>query len=237
MQLDRRAQALSIGDNENERRLLNLRRSVIVLANLLVCVACSDNRPGNGVVATARSDGAPGTAASSTHGVVAGKAQTQVGSRSIVLLTPTGTKEFEPPVDKPVMDQVQLSFLPPILIARAGYPVAFHSSDEELHNVNVKDSQTKEQEFNVAIPPDGTFEHTFRNPGFYNVACDIHPAMSAQIIVAATPYVAIAEQDGSFVFADVVPGPYTVIVYAGTKRVERTIDVVSGDNDVQFNNQ
>jgi len=77
------------------------------------------------------------------------------------------------------MDQVQLTFIPTMLIVRAGYPVQFHSSDEELHNLNVKNAETREQEFNVAIPPDQTFEHTFKNPGFYDVNCNIHPAMSA----------------------------------------------------------
>ena len=135
------------------------------------------------------------------------------------------------------MDQVQLTFIPSTLIARAGYPVQFHSSDEELHNINVKNADTREQEFNVAIPPGQTFEHIFKNPGFYDVNCDIHPAMSAQIFVATSPYVVTAERDGSFTFQDVVPGGYTLSVYAGTRRFDQPIQVTTGRNAVQIGNE
>ena len=47
---------------------------------------------------------------------------------------------------------------------------------------------------------------TFKSPGFYDVNCDIHPAMSAHILVAATPHVVMAGPDGSFAFPDVAPG-------------------------------
>jgi len=135
------------------------------------------------------------------------------------------------------MDQVQLTFIPSTLIARAGYPVQFHSSDEELHNINVKNADTREPEFNVAIPPGQTFEHIFKNPGFYDVNCDIHPAMSAQIFVATSPYVVTAERDGSFTFQDVVPGGYTLSVYAGTRRFDQPIQVTTGRNAVQIGNE
>jgi hypothetical protein len=131
------------------------------------------------------------------------------------------------------MDQIQMTFVPNMLFVRAEHPVEFRSSDEELHNINVKRSRTSEPEFNVAIPPDATFEHTFKNPGFYDVNCDIHPTMSAQILVAATPHVAMAEADGSFTFYDVEPGVYVLTVYSGTQRADRPVNVVPGQNTVQ----
>ena len=166
--------------------------------------------------------------------VVAGAVPVSGSTRAYVVLTPERTDEVAPPTTKPVMDQVQMTFVPNMLFARAGYPVEFRSSDEELHNVNVKRSRTYDPEFNVAIPPDGTFEHTFKSPGFYDVNCDIHPAMSAQILVAATPYVAMAEADGTFAFYDVEPGAYTLTVYSGAQRSEERIKIVSGRNDVKI---
>jgi hypothetical protein len=132
------------------------------------------------------------------------------------------------------MDQIQMSFVPALLIVRSGYPVVFRSSDEELHNININHARTRHQEFNVAIPPDGTYEHTFRNPGFYDVHCDIHPAMSAQIFVADTPYVLVADADGSFAFEGVEPGAYTLSVYSGGSRRDQPIQVAIGRNDVQL---
>jgi len=86
----------------------------------------------------------------------------------------------------------------------------------------------------VAIPPDGTFEHTFKNAGFYDVNCDIHPSMSAQIVVASTLHVVVPESDGRFTFENVTPGAYTLTVYAGTQQVDRQIQVTSGRNDVHI---
>jgi plastocyanin len=195
---------------------------------------CSDNR------SAARPDKPTATAvsadaaSSSAQGTVVGRAPTAPNSKSFVTLTPVSTKELPPPEVKPVMDQIQMSFVPALLIVRAGYPVIFRSSDEELHNININHSRTRQQEFNVAIPPDGTYEHTFRNTGFYDVHCDIHPVMSAQIFVADTPYVVIADGDGSFAFERVEPGAYTLTVYAGGRRHEQPIQIASGRNEVQM---
>jgi len=150
------------------------------------------------------------------------------------MLTLRDAQDIPAPDVTPVMDQVQLSFIPHVLIVRSGYPVLFRSSDEELHNLNVKNAGTREQEFNVAIPPDGTFEHTFKNAGFYDVNCDIHPSMSAQIVVASTPHVVVPGPDGRFTFENVAPGTYTLTVYAGAERFDRQIEVTSGRNDVHI---
>ncbi len=169
--------------------------------------------------------------------MVAGKARVPGTTSAFVVLTPDGGQEVPPPDAEPVMDQVQLTFIPAMLIVRAGYPVQFHSSDEELHNLNVKNADTREQEFNVAIPPGQIFEHTFKNPGFYDVNCDIHPAMSAQIFVATSPYVVAADRDGIFALQDVVPGAYTLSVYAGTQRFDQRLRVAPGRNDVQIGSE
>jgi plastocyanin len=191
--------------------------------------ACSENESADTPAGSAaNADPAP----ISEDGVVAGRAPTAANSKSFVVLTPADTKDLAPPDGKPVMDQVQLSFVPALLIVRSGYPVEFRSSDDELHNINIKHSRTQEQEFNVAIPPDRTYEHTFRKTGFYDVHCDIHPAMNAQIFVAETPHVLVAEPDGSFAFEGVPPGAYTLSVHVGGRRQDRAIHVASGRNDV-----
>jgi plastocyanin len=78
-----------------------------------------------------------------------------------------------------------LTFIPSTLIVRAGYPVQFHSSVEELHSINVKNAETRET--SVQCGDLTRADHTFKNPGFYDVNCDIHLAMSAQIFVATSP--------------------------------------------------
>ena len=206
----------------------------MVAVSIALLAACTDNRSAElsdkPAAAAVGADAPP----SSTQGVVVGKAPTAANSKSFVTLTPASTKELTPPDTKPVMDQIQMTFVPALLIVRSGYPVVFRSSDEELHNININHAGTRQQEFNIAIPPDGTYEHTFRTAGFYDVRCDIHPAMSAQIFVADTPYVVVADGGGSFAFEGVEPGAYTLSVYTGGTRRNQPIQVASGRNDVQI---
>jgi plastocyanin len=206
----------------------------MVSVSIVLLAACSDNRSAAVSEKPAATAVASDAAPSSTQGVVVGKAPIAANSQAFVTLTPASTKELPPPETKPVMDQIQMSFVPALLIVRSGYPVVFRSSDEELHNININHARTRQQEFNVAIPPDGTYEHTFRNLGFYDVRCDIHPAMSAQIFVAETPHVVIADANGSFAFEGVQPGAYTLSVYSGGSRRDQPIQVANGRNDVQI---
>ena len=118
------------------------------------------------------------------------------------------------------MDQVGQMFGPELLLVRTGQPVEFRNSDDTLHNVHVSHEETREPAFNVAIPTGSSYTYTFSRDGFYRVGCDIHPAMAASIFAAATPFTALAESDGSFVFDDVPPGPWTVLVYAAGRRLQ-----------------
>jgi plastocyanin len=152
----------------------------------------------------------------------------QASGAAVVVLEPKGARTFAAQSEKPVMDQVSLSFGPELLFVRTGQPAEFRNSDDTLHNVNVKHEETREQAFNVAIPTGSNFEYTFRRDGFYRVGCDIHPAMTASIFAATTPFTTLAATDGSFAFDDVPPGPWTVTVYTGGKRLHKDVEI-NGD--------
>ena len=135
------------------------------------------------------------------------------------------------------MDQISQTFTPPVLFVRTGQPVEFRNSDDTLHNINVKDDTTREQAFNVAIPTGETYGYTFKHDGFYHVGCDIHPAMSAEIVSTSTPYATTTEADGSFVLEDVDPGAYRLTIYAAGKKIERDVEIRAGqstDVNAQF---
>ncbi len=147
---------------------------------------------------------------------------------SIVILEPIGGGTSAPQTTAPVMDQAQQTFIPSILFVRTGQPVDFLNHDDVLHNVRVKDDETKESAFNVAIPTGEKFTHTFARDGFYDVGCDIHPGMSAQILSTTSPWTAVADPSGAFSIANVPNGPYTAIVYAGAQKVEREVNIGAG---------
>lgn len=130
------------------------------------------------------------------------------------------------------MDQVSLTFIPDLLFVRTGQPVEFRNSDDTLHNVHVGNVDTREPSFNVAIPTDEKFAYTFTKDGFYHVGCDIHPAMTAEILSVSTPFVMMAAGDGSFSFADVPPGAYRVRVHAAGVRTERDVEINAGANAI-----
>ena len=159
------------------------------------------------------------------------------GTRTIVILKPMATDQLSPPSGDIVMDQVQLTFVPDTVFARTNYPLVFRNSDDEMHNMNVKDSSTREQAFNVGIPPGATYSYTFKEDGLYQVTCDVHPAMSATIVVSSTPYATQTNSDGTFQFTDVAPGTYEVTAYAGKQRASKTVEVGAGPIDVQIDAQ
>lgn len=130
------------------------------------------------------------------------------------------------------MDQVSLTFTPPMLFVRTGEPVEFRNSDDTLHNVHVGNSDTREPSFNVAIPTGETYQYTFAKDGFYHVACDIHPAMSAEIFSASTPFTTMSDAEGAFNFIDVPPGEYVLRIYAGLARSAHDVAVKAGANTV-----
>jgi heme/copper-type cytochrome/quinol oxidase subunit 2 len=125
------------------------------------------------------------------------------------------------------MDQFGQQFLPSLLVAQVGQRVEFRSSEDVLHNVRVDQAGTQAPVFNVATPPFEAYSHTFDKTGYYNVSCDVHPAMRANIFVAQTPYTAVADASGKFSIGDVEPGRYTARSFSGAAPAERVIDVAA----------
>jgi plastocyanin len=207
------------------------RRLGAVIGCCLVTAGCSRQETPS---ADTPAKASPAAASISTNRVTGNVTSPGGGVPVIVVLDPKPAREFPAQTDMPVMDQVSLTFGPPLLFVRTNQPAEFWNSDDTLHNVHVTHEETREPQFNVAIPTGERYTYTFRREGFYHVGCDIHPAMSAAIFASATPYVTVAADDGSFALEDVPPGTYALTVYAGGRRTERDITVTSGDNRVSW---
>ena len=200
---------------------------VVLVAAVGACSKVPDPPPS----AAAPASAPPTTAiASASQGRVAGKVH--ASGTAVVVLEPKTARTFAPQTDKPIMDQVGLTFGPELLLVRTGQPVEFRNSDDTLHNVHVTHEETHTPAFNVAIPTGSSYNYTFDLDGFYRVGCDIHPAMAASVFAATTPYTALAESDGSFTFFDVPSGAWTVTVYTGGKRLHKDVEVKGGVTEV-----
>jgi plastocyanin len=128
-------------------------------------------------------------------------------------VAPAGSIVYAEPIDEAaarrpgtfVMTQRDKTFQPRVLPVPAGSTVGFPNKDSIFHNVF---SLSGPQPFDLGLYRGGASKTwTFTDPGTYRVFCNIHPLMTALIVVVPTPYVAIAGADGRFVL-DLPPGRY-----------------------------
>ena len=129
----------------------------------------------------------------------------------VVWLDPTsGT----PPILQPrkaEMVQRGKRFTPHVLAIAVGSTVDFPNYDPIFHNAF---SNYDGQVFDVGLYPPGTTRSVpFRTEGIVRIFCDIHPTMSAIIVVLKSPYYAVSSKNGEFSIANVPPGAYRLNVF------------------------
>jgi plastocyanin len=100
------------------------------------------------------------------------------------------------------------AFLPRVAVVAVGSTVEFPNEDPIFHNVF---SVSGENRFDLDLykrPKRGSW--TFQAPGLVRVYCNIHPQMSAVVLVRDNAHFTLASADGAFTLADVPPGSYTL---------------------------
>jgi plastocyanin len=114
------------------------------------------------------------------------------------------------PTKHVTMLQKNKMFTPHILPILAGTVIDFPNDDPIFHSAF---SSYSGQIFDLGLYPPGTSRSVrFQRPGIVRVFCNIHPSMSAVILVLTTPYFTVTPHDGSF-HLDVPPGSYDLGVY------------------------
>lgn len=196
----------------------------------MLSVAACSNAPDERRTAQPEPVSAAATAAvdAGPHTVTGSLPPAVGGFPSIVILESQSAAAAAPAPAAPYMDQIQQNFIPAVLMVQTGQPVEFRNSDDVLHNVRVSEDATHSPAFNVAIPTGEAYTFTFPRDGFYDVGCDIHPGMAAQVVASRSPYTAVADTAGAYSIAGVPGGSYKAVVYTGTQKIERELLVAGG---------
>jgi plastocyanin len=132
------------------------------------------------------------------------------------------------------MLQKDKKFSPHILAIETGTTVDFPNLDPIFHNAF---SNYDGQVFDVALYPPGSSRAVrFDRPGIVRVFCNIHPTMSAIIVVLDSGHFTTTDRGGRYSLPNVSPGTYEVHFFHEratpetlTKATQRI--VVSGDNE------
>jgi len=102
-------------------------------------------------------------------------------------------------------------FEPHVLAVPAGAVVDFPNLDPFFHNVF---SMFDGKRFDLGLYESGTSHGaTFDTAGVCYIFCNIHPEMSAAVVVLDTPYYAVSNAAGEFSIPNVVPGRYFLFVW------------------------
>ena len=153
------------------------------------------------------------------------------GSTTVVWLSPVQTSAADgsaQALPHARMIQKDKHFHPHVLAIQVGTYVDFPNEDPIFHNAF---SNYDGQLFDIGLyPPGSSRSIRFRREGLVRVFCNIHPAMSAVIVVLATPYFTVTDAKGGFVLTDVPPGQYELHFFyeqATAETLDKLMQMVS----------
>jgi plastocyanin len=132
---------------------------------------------------------------------------------TVVWLSPTGAAADSTPVAPlhAVLTQKNKTFEPHLLVVTRGSVVDFPNRDPWFHNVF---SLFNGKRFDLGLYEAGTSRAVhFDREGISYIFCNIHPEMSAVVVVLGTPYFAVTDQQEEFTIAGIPSGHYTLHVW------------------------
>ena len=127
---------------------------------------------------------------------------------------------FPAPLKKARMDQIKLSFQPPVLAILKGTQVNFPNSDPVFHS---SFSLSPSNPFELGIYAKGHGKTIkFSHLGEVEIFCHIHPYMHAFILVRDNPYFAVTDREGKYILSGVPSGTYAIKAWDGFNQVKKT---------------
>jgi plastocyanin len=171
-----------------------------------------------------------GLSLAASAGTISGQVS-GVAGQSVVYVDTISGKTFPAPTQHPVIDQKGLVFQPHVTAVQVGTTVDFLNSDSVAHNVFwTSIGGNKKLGHNLGTWPKGEKKSfKFDTPGAVSILCNVHPEMSAYLIVVPTPYFATSDQAGNYKIENVPDGSYTVTAWhEGAKNQSKPVSVSGG---------
>ncbi len=114
-------------------------------------------------------------------------------------------------------------FAPRSMAIPVGAKIEFPNFDPIFHNLF---SVSAPNEFDLGLYKGGASKtHSFAKPGIVRLFCNVHPQMSATIVVANSPYFTSANKAGKFSLGNVPNGTYLLKAYSEEGQTEQKVQV------------
>jgi plastocyanin len=193
-----------------------VKRTVRVLLCALLCGAAARVPAGGLAVIVLKRDGKPLPGA-------------------VITAEPESPTAAAPPV-KALMDQVNLAFLPDVLVIPVHSTVQFPNSDAVGHQVY---SFSSARRFQLPLYRGKPYPPVlFDQPGVVTLGCNIHDNMIGYIFVTAAPWFGRTDTHGEWQAHDLPAGKFRVRVWHPllneAQEPERSVDVTADHGAVEF---
>jgi plastocyanin len=111
------------------------------------------------------------------------------------------------------LDNVRCRFLPHVQAASVGQFIVFKNSDPILHTAHAFFTSEQQPQFNVGLFPGRVSRKPLITTGVAKIQCEVHPWMTAYIVVTDHPYHAVTDSYGEYLINDVPAGNYRLKVW------------------------
>lgn len=147
---------------------------------------------------------------------------------AVVTLHPlNGNSRSSTPVNA-VMDQINRTFVPDLLVVPVGSTVAFPNSDSVSHQIY---SFSPAHKFQLPLYRGKPYPPViFDQAGIVTLGCNIHDSMLAYVLVTDAPYFGRADATGSW-SVDLPHGTYRLTVWQPRMQEISQQDVTVGETD------
>jgi len=195
---------------------MTVNRAVRVLLCALLCGSATHARASSLVVSVLKRDGKPLPGA-------------------VITAEPESSTSAAPPV-KALMDQVNLAFLPDVLVIPVHSTVQFPNSDAVGHQVY---SFSSARQFQLPLYRGKPYPPVqFDQPGVVTLGCNIHDNMIGYIFVTAAPLFGRTDAHGEWQGRELPAGKFRVRVWHPllneAQEPEQSVDITTDHRAVEF---